>query len=47
LPAPLSRVGIEDRFGQSGKVAELWREYGLTVDSIVKSVHATVKRKAL
>jgi transketolase len=47
LPAPLSRVGVDDRFGQSGKVAELWREYGLTVDSIVTSVHTTVKRKAL
>ncbi|MCS6902773.1 MAG: transketolase family protein [Candidatus Bipolaricaulota bacterium] len=34
----LVRVGIEDRFGQSGKPEELLAHYGLTVERIVQAV---------
>ena len=34
-PVPVLRVGIEDRFGQSGAVLPLLNEYGLTVENIV------------
>ncbi len=33
-----NRVGIEDRFGQSGKPEALLKEYGLTAENIVRSV---------
>lgn len=35
-PKQVARVGIHDRFGQSGTPAELMKEYGLTVEDIVK-----------
>ena len=35
-PKQVTRVGIHDRFGQSGTPAELMKEYGLTVGDIVK-----------
>ena len=30
------RIGIEDRFGQSGSKAEVLNEYGLTSENIAK-----------
>ena len=36
-PVKVLRVGIKDRFGQSGEPDELMKEYGLTVDDIVKT----------
>jgi transketolase len=36
--APVYRMGVQDRFGQSGTVEELWKEYGLDSASIVKKV---------
>ncbi len=36
-PKQVARVGIHDRFGQSGTPAELMKEYGLTVEDIVKA----------
>lgn len=35
LPMPLKRVGVKDRFGESGDPAELLRKFELTSDSIV------------
>lgn len=35
LPMPLKRIGVKDRFGESGEPAELLREFGLTNDTIV------------
>ncbi len=35
LPMPLKRIGIKDRFGESGEPAELLREFGLTSETIV------------
>lgn len=37
-PVPMEFVGIKDVFGQSGKPAELLKEYNLTADDIVKAV---------
>ena len=38
LPMPLKRLGVEDRFGQSGTAAELLDEYGLTAAHMTKAV---------
>ncbi|MEK7621175.1 MAG: transketolase C-terminal domain-containing protein [Patescibacteria group bacterium] len=35
LPMPLKRVGVKDRFGESGDPAELLRKFELTSDNIV------------
>lgn len=37
------RVGIEDRFGQSGTPDELFKEYGLTAENIVNKMMALLK----
>ncbi|MEG0307811.1 MAG: transketolase family protein [Clostridium sp.] len=37
-PVMVSRVGIKDTFGESGKPAELLKAYGLTSEDIVKAV---------
>jgi len=38
LPTKVIRLGVQDRFGQSGTITELWREYELDSDSVVKSI---------
>ncbi len=47
LPTPLERIGVRNRFGQSGSVTELWQEYGLTSEYIVAAANRVIKRKAL
>lgn len=37
-PKPLKRIGVSDRFGQSGKPQELLEHYGLTSRHIVEAV---------
>jgi transketolase len=37
-PSKVVRIGVEDRFGQSGKGAELLEKYGLTKEGIIKKV---------
>ena len=44
-PVPVLRVGVEDRFGMSGKVPELLNEYGLTAENIAEKARAAVKLK--
>lgn len=44
-PTPLTRIGMPDSFGQSGKPAELLEEYGLTAAAIADKVKATIARK--
>ena len=45
-PAPLVRVGINDKFGKSGKPAQLLKEYGLTPENIAaKAKEAMAKKK--
>ena len=38
LPVKMKRIGVNDTFGESGKMSELWKKHGLDVDSIVRSV---------
>jgi len=44
-PVPVVRVGIEDKFGKSGKVPELLEEYGLTAANIAKKAKAAIALK--
>ena len=37
-PAKVDKIGVQDKFGQSGKPDELLEEYGLTAENIVKHV---------
>ena len=43
-PVPMKRIGIEDRFGQSGTPDELLKAYGLSADNIVKQAKIMVKK---
>lgn len=38
LPVKMKRIGVNDIFGESGKMSELWQKHGLDVNSIVRSV---------
>ncbi|MBC7339087.1 MAG: transketolase family protein [Firmicutes bacterium] len=44
-PVPLRRVGIQDRFGQSGKPEDLMAEYGLTAAEVARAARAVISRK--
>jgi len=44
-PAPVEIVAIDNRFGQSGKPEELFKEYGLTAEDIVSRAKMAVQRK--
>lgn len=44
-PVPMEILGVQDRFGQSGKPKELFEEYGLTKEDIEKSVKKVIARK--
>ena len=44
-PVPVKRVGVEDRFGRSGKVPELLEIYGLTAENIAAKAKAAVAIK--
>ena len=37
------KIGVQDRFGQSGKAKEVLKEYGLTAPQIAESIRAFVK----
>lgn len=39
LPAPMRRVGMKDRFGESGQPDELLKHFGLDANHIAKTVH--------
>lgn len=41
-PMKIARVGVEDRFGQSGKMQELYEEYGLTSTHIIEKIKRVV-----
>lgn len=43
-PVSLERVGIRDRFGESGSPEQLLEVCGLTVENIVKAVRRAIKR---
>ncbi len=44
-PVPVLRVGVEDKFGKSGKVPELLAEYGLTKENIAAKAKAAIALK--
>lgn len=44
LPIPVMRIGVKDRYGQSGEVSQLWHEYELDAAAIAKMVMRTVKK---
>jgi len=46
-PLPLHRVGVRDRFGQTGEMEELAREYSLSKNDIVQAAKKVIKRKAV
>ncbi len=44
-PAPMELVAVNDRFGESGKPAELMKKYGLTASDIVTAANKVLSRK--
>lgn len=44
-PLPLKRIGIKDRFGESGTPQELLENFGLTARHIVLAAHAMMDKK--
>ena len=46
-PVPLKRIGVRDRFGQSGSAEELLKEYNLTEEDITKAAEELMKGKGL
>ncbi len=44
-PVPLKRVGIQDRFGTSGKAEELLKYFGLTPEDLVEAAREIRQRK--
>ena len=41
-PAKLLRIGVEDRFGESGLVVELIHKYGLDAEGLWKKIYAYI-----
>lgn len=39
LPMPIKRIGVDDRFGQSGSAEELLKDYGLDQPSIIQKIN--------
>ena len=44
-PVPIEFVGVDDKFGQSGKPEELIKHYGMDEVAIEKAVRKVLKRK--
>ena len=44
-PTPMVRVGIQDKFGKSGKPAQLLKEYGLTPENIAAKAKEAIAKK--
>lgn len=44
-PTPIEFVGVDDKFGQSGKPEELIEYYGMGANSIARAVRKAIKRK--
>lgn len=45
-PIPITRIGVRDRFGESGEPNELIEKLGMDVDSIKKAVQRVITRKS-
>lgn len=44
LPSPLLRLGMKDRFGESGSPAELIKHFGLDSESLARDIKAFVEK---
>lgn len=44
-PVPMTRVGVQDEFGEVGSVDYLKEKFGLTAENIVTQAMAVIKRK--
>ena len=44
FPVPLKRIGMKDRFGESGSPGELLEHFGLTAKHIMLAAHSIVDR---
>ena len=44
-PCIMKRIGLEDRYGESGKPAELYEKYGLSARHVARKVKETIKKK--
>ena len=44
LPTPVVRVGVDDRFGQSGNAAALLAHYGLDIDGLVAATKQSLSK---
>lgn len=42
LPTPVFRIGMQDKFGESGKPEELLKHFGLDAESIAKAAEKTI-----
>lgn len=47
LPTPLSRVGMRDQYGETGKPDDLFEKFGMTAKHIAMHAHTIVARKAI
>ena len=45
-PVPVTKVGVEDKFGASGQVPELLEIYGLTAKNIAEKAKLAISLKA-
>lgn len=45
FPVPMKRIGVKDKFGESGDPKELLKKYGLDSASIIGAVKEVLKRK--
>jgi transketolase len=45
FPVPIKRIGIRDRFGESGKPDELMHHFGLTAKHIILAAHELMEKK--
>ena len=43
LPMPIKRIGVEDKFGQSGSAAELLEFYGLVGDQMAETIEEFIE----
>ncbi len=46
-PVPLKKVGVQDKFGKSGKPLDLLKEYGLTAENIAEKVKLVLHAKKM
>ena len=46
-PVPIRRVGVRDRFGQTGTMEELAAEYNMSSADIVKAAKEVIKKKSM